>query len=140
VPKPSVNQPYCDLDALARDRDQFWAEALARYGAGERGEIDLIKAAPRQGHVSEIKDPAAIIKLYLNARCAFDPTYRVEKKLLYRDHCSWREAYGLVPITKPVFGKKLKSAFPKLGNYRSDKGTFEQRRLSSLQFRPASPQ
>jgi len=118
-----------DLDALARDRDQFWAEALARYGAGERGEIDLIKAAPRQGHVSEINDPAAVIKLYLNARCDFGPTCRVEKELLYRDHCFWREAYGLVPITKPVFGKKLKSAFPKLGSYRADKGTFEQQRL-----------
>jgi len=26
----------CDVEALERDRDQLWAEALARFDAGER--------------------------------------------------------------------------------------------------------
>ena len=118
-----------DLDALARDRDQLWAEALWRYGFGERGAIELIEAGSRQGPVSEMNDSVAVIKLYLAASCDFDPTFRVETKRLYSDHCSWREAHGLVPMTNPAFGIKLRRAFPQLRKYRSCEQPFEQRRV-----------
>jgi putative DNA primase/helicase len=108
-----------DLDGLARDLDQFWAEGLMRYGAGERPEIELVKAAPKVAGLGEIKDGVTLLKIWLNSNCEVGAEYQVEKEVLYQDHCAWREACGLEPVDIRWFGRLLRAACPGRENYRS---------------------
>jgi hypothetical protein len=108
-----------DLVGLARDLDQLWAEGLVRYGAGERPEIELVKAAPKVAGLGEIKDGVTLLKIWLNSNCEVGAEYQVEKEVLYQDHCAWREACGLEPVDIRWFGRLLRAACPGRENYRS---------------------
>jgi hypothetical protein len=112
-----------DLTALARDRDQFWAEALVRYWAREHGAANLGHKGLRD--VAELRNAVSIVKAYLAERCEFGPTHLVEKDALFQDHCSWREVSGVQPIDKVWFGRHLRAAYPKVGQYRPDKRSHE---------------
>ena len=113
-----------DLDALARDRDQFWAEVLVRYEARERDD----QTVPRLGQFGEGADAVATLQHYLVERCEVGSASLVEKNELHQDYNRWRATYGLHPVEKTVFGKNLKKAFPKLGLYRPDKRPLEHHR------------
>jgi putative DNA primase/helicase len=106
-----------DTAALTRDRHQIWAETLMRYHRGERGEIARILAAPRQGCSSKKRPEAVLVRLYLEERCEFAPGYLIEKEALYQDHIAWREVYGLMPIPRMWFERRLKRIFPRLEHY-----------------------
>ena len=106
-----------DAAALARDRHQIWAETLMRYDRGERSEIACIRAAPRQGCNTKKHSEAGLVRLYLEERCEIAPGYLIEKEALYLDHIAWREAYGLMPIPRMWFERRLKRIFPRLEHY-----------------------
>jgi len=54
-----VHAPHFQLEALARDRDQLWAEAMLRHKAGASIRLpeDLWKFAAEQQEVRRIRDP-----------------------------------------------------------------------------------
>lgn len=87
----------------------------AVFGGEGTGKID--QPASALGHVADIRDLASDIKQYLEERCDFSADYRVKRDTLYQDYCSWRTAQGDRIVTKAVFGRKLRTAFPKLADY-----------------------
>jgi len=107
-----------ELPGIVRWAVRGWAKLFGPNGSGK-----ISQPASAQAHVSEMKDAAASMKLYLDERCTFDPDYHVAKQVLYKDHCSWREAQGLKSLTQPVFGRKLRAAFPKLDYYYPNNGS-----------------
>ena len=111
----------------------------ALFGKGGRGKIAQPQSA--EWDVGDIKNLASDIKQYLDERCKFDPKYHVERGILYKDYCSWRESQGLPAVSKPMFGRKLKTAFPQLKDYRpeSEEETSRQRHYSGLRLQPLQP-
>jgi Virulence-associated protein E len=124
-----------DLVGLARDLDQFWAEGLVRYGAGERPEIELVKAAPKAARLRDVRDAVTIMRIYLKSNCEVDPAYQIEKDVLYDDHTAWREACGLEGVTKQWFGRLLRAACPGRENYRSGDGEARCQKYRGIRLR-----
>jgi putative DNA primase/helicase len=117
-----------------------WAVAgwIALFGEQGSGKITQPKSA--QGHVNDLRDLSSDIKEYLDERCDFSPDYRVPRDLLYQDYCSWRSAQGRHIVTKAVFGKKLRTAFPGLSDYQPGETTASEsrrpREYRGLRLRP----
>jgi predicted P-loop ATPase len=117
-----------DVDALIRDRDQFWTEALVRYGARTIPEIsNPIGKLPRIG-IGAMRDGVAILRQYLSERCEGDRAAMIAKDTLLADYNEWRSTCGLAPLTKHWLGRHLKRAAPELHDYRPEKRPFEDRR------------
>lgn len=115
-----------DVEALLRDRDQFWAEILVRYGSSAPAlEMPL---APRDIGVWGMRDEAAVLQQYLRERCEASPASLIEKNELCENYNQWRRVWGLAPVDKRWLGRDLKRAFPKLHHYRPDKRPFEDHR------------
>lgn len=100
-----------------------WAVAGWHALFGKEGTGRIAQPGSAQGHVDDIRDLASDIKQYLDERCAFNPDFTVEKTVIYKDYCSWREAQGRRILAKAVFGKKLRTAFPQLSDYRPRSGS-----------------
>jgi hypothetical protein len=115
-----------DLAALARDRDQFWAEILVRYCGRRQPGVDVSQIASNA--VGVPRNETSVMKAYLTERCELGSAYLVEKNALFEDHCAWRAAAKLHPIDKVWFGRRLRTAYPKLGHYRPDKRSHESHR------------
>jgi putative DNA primase/helicase len=121
--KSFLGQEDLDLtDGLLRELGSIAVWSVAGWHAlfGDKGSGTIAQPESAQGHVDDIKDLASSIKHYLDERCEFGPDYHVEKAVLYKDHCSWREAQGLKAIAQAVFGRKLRTAFPGLAYYHPD--------------------
>jgi phage/plasmid-associated DNA primase len=95
-----------------------WAVAgwHALFGGG--GQAEIIQPQSGQWDVQSIRDLSSDIKQYIDERCDFDPEFFVDKDTLYNNYLSWRQAQGRKTVTKAVFGKMLKTAFPQLDDYR----------------------
>jgi len=115
-----------DVAALVRDRNQFWAETLVRYGA--RAPALEARLAPRDIGVWGLRDEAAVLQRYLRECCEASPASLIEKNELCEKYNRWRRAWGLAPVDKRWLGRDLKRAFPKLHHYRPDKRPFEDHR------------
>jgi putative DNA primase/helicase len=130
-----TNKLLTELPGIA-----VWAVAGWDAVFGENGSGRITQPKSAQGHVADIRDLASDIKQYLDERCDFAPDYSIEREILYKDYCCWRAAQGSHPITKAVFGKKLRTAFPNLGDYQpgEDKtqGKRPTRHYCGLRLRP----
>jgi putative DNA primase/helicase len=84
---------------------------------GEKGDKKIPQPGSAMGHVGDFNDLSSDIKQYLDERCDFDTGYRIPRIELYKDYCSWREAQGRPRVNSAVFGRKLRTAFPGLGDY-----------------------
>ncbi len=115
-----------DIEALLRDRDQFWAETLVRYRTCDPALQDF--SAPRGLGVWGMQDEVAVLQRYLRECCEASPASLIEKNELCENYNRWRRAWGLAPIDKRWLGRDLKRAFPKLHHYRPDRRPFENHR------------
>ena len=136
-PELAVTRELCfvrcgaiDVEALVRDRDQFWAETLVRYGA----RVPDLEAplAPRDTGVWEMRDEAAVLQRYLRECCEAAPASLIEKNELCESYNQWRRALGLAPVDKRWLGRDLKRTFPKLHHYRPEKRPFEDTSQAAL--------
>jgi putative DNA primase/helicase len=85
---------------------------------GHDGSRKIAQPKSGQWDVGDLRNLASDIQQYLDERCEFNREYFVEKDELYKDHCSWLIAQGRKIISKAIFGKKLKAAFPALDHRR----------------------
>ena len=107
-----TNKLLAELPGIA-----VWAVGGWDAVFGEKGTGKILQPTSALGHIADIRNLASDIKQYLDERCDFSPDYSVPRDLLYTDFCSWRSAQGRRIVTKAVFGRKLRTAFPKLGKY-----------------------
>jgi hypothetical protein len=123
-----------DVEALIRDHNQIWAEALVRYGARPGalvpGPPDMIgEMVPRDnGGIGGIQDEVAVLRRYLGERCEIAASSMITKDALCADYNRWRRVCGLPPINKLWLGRRLKRACPGLHDYRPDLRPSEERR------------
>ena len=96
-----------DLDALERDADRTWAEALHRYNNGEL----------RQS--CNISTSGSNVQEYLAERCEFHPGYVIEKSALHQDYELWCAAQSVAADDEKWFARRLRMARPGvIGNFR----------------------
>lgn len=114
----------------------YWAYAGWDDLFGDKGTSRIVQPSAAEGDVEDIKYLASDIKRYVSERCGCDPTYSVERDVLYKDYRNWMAAQGDQPLSKEQFGQKLKGAgVPGLKDRRPREGNLRPRHYSGLKLR-----
>jgi hypothetical protein len=125
-----------DVEALIRDRDQFWAEGLVRHQMRARALpssiTEMPRAAPRIERRAERRADAPLgvlgsglrgvevveLQHYLGERVELGPSYKIEKAGLLADYNAWRQAHGLQDIAPTMLGRAIRRAGIEVAEYR----------------------
>ena len=91
------------LDALDNLRARGW---------------EFIQPASGEGMLEELKDLAAVVRVFAKDRCELDPSFEILEGKLYFSYRGWCELHGHYPTNEETFSTKLRAQFPAIDSHR----------------------